>query len=154
MNKEEDKLLVRKIEKGTVIDHIPRGLGLVIYKLLGIKEETCVVLINVESKKFGRKDIIKIENKELSQEDIHKIALLAPNATINIIRNWEVVEKKKVETPEILIGILRCPNSKCITRNESGIETKFIVERKEPIILRCFYCERTFVRDDFDELMK
>lgn len=152
MNKENENLLVRKIENGTVIDHIERGKGIKIYKILNPKEETCVLLTNVESKKLGRKDILKVENKELSEKDLEKIALIAPNATINIIRNWKVVEKRKVELPNILVGIVNCPNSKCITRIESQIETKFIVEKREPIKLRCFYCERIFEKEDFEEL--
>lgn len=153
MNKDNKNLLVRKIENGTVIDHIERGKGFKIYKLLDPKEETCILLTNVESKKLGRKDILKIENKELLEKDIERIALIAPNATINIIRDWMVIEKKKAILPNILIDIVNCPNSKCITRIEKNICSKFVVEKKDPLKLRCFYCERIFVKDDFEELL-
>lgn len=153
MNKYDENLLVRKIENGTVIDHIEKGRGILIYKLLNTKEETCILLTNVESKKLGRKDILKISSRELSQKDVDKIALIAPNATINIIRNWKVVEKKKVELPKVLVNIVNCPNSKCITRMEKGIYTKFGVEKIEPIKLRCSYCERVFEKEDFEELI-
>ncbi|MEM5812808.1 MAG: aspartate carbamoyltransferase regulatory subunit [Candidatus Aenigmatarchaeota archaeon] len=152
MNKENENLLVRKIENGTVIDHIERGKGMKIYKLLNLKEETCILLTNVESKKLGRKDILKIADKELLQKDIDKIALIAPNATINIIKNWKVVEKKKATLPNILVNIVSCPNRNCITRMEKDVSTKFIVEKREPIKLRCFYCERIFEKEDFEEL--
>lgn len=153
MNNKNENLLVRKIENGTVIDHIERGKGIKIYKLLNLKEETCILLMNVESKKLGRKDMIKIENKEISQKDIDKIALLASNATINIIRDWKVVEKIKVNLPNVLVGIVNCPNRNCITKLEKDITTKFIVEKREPIKLRCFYCERVFEKEDFEELL-
>jgi aspartate carbamoyltransferase regulatory subunit len=143
----EKELLVRKIENGTVIDHIPAGKGLKVVEILGVNsgfEGSVVVLINAPSAKLGRKDVVKIENKELTKEETNKIALIAPNASINIIKDWEVVEKRKVSLPEILEGIIKCPNSSCITNSNEPITTKFVVEKKAPLKLRCWYCERVF----------
>jgi aspartate carbamoyltransferase regulatory subunit len=143
----EKELLVRKIENGTVIDHIPAGKGLKVIEILGVNsgfEGSVVVLINAPSAKLGRKDVVKIENKELTKEETNKIALIAPNASINIIKDWEVVEKRKVSLPEILEGIIKCPNSSCITNSNEPITTKFVVEKKAPLKLRCWYCERVF----------
>ena len=138
-------MIVRKIENGSVIDHIAAGRGLKVINILNINpDETAVLLVNVPSKKFGRKDIVKIENKELTLSEVNKISLIAPNATLNVIENGEVREKKKVVLPDILENIVKCPNTNCITNSNEPIKTKFIVENKEPIKLRCWYCERIF----------
>ena len=147
MRLNEKELLVRKIENGTVIDHIPSGKGLKVVEILKIGKDhdgSVIVLINASSKKLGRKDVVKIENRELTKEETNKIALIASSATINIIRDWEVVEKRKVSLPEMLEGIIKCPNSSCITNSNEPITTKFVVERKAPLKLRCWYCERVF----------
>jgi len=145
----EKEFLVRKIENGTVIDHIPAGNGLKVANILNIEKSryTSVILMDVESKRIGRKDVVKIENRELSDEEVSKIALVAPNATINIIRNWGVVEKKNVVLPKILEGVVKCPNKTCITNSEE-ITSKFIVEKEKPLKLRCYYCERVFNRGE------
>ncbi|MEM5829148.1 MAG: aspartate carbamoyltransferase regulatory subunit [Candidatus Aenigmatarchaeota archaeon] len=143
----EEELLVRKIKNGTVIDHIPAGKSLKVVDILKFdssSNETVVILINASSKKLGKKDIVKIENRELTKDETNKIALIAPNATINIIRDWEVVEKRKVILPEILEGIVKCPNSNCITNSNEPIITKFLIQRREPLKLKCWYCERSF----------
>ncbi len=146
-----EELLVRKIENGTVLDHIPAGKGLDVVKLLDIDlkhDQRAVILANVQSKKFGSKDVIKIENKQLTEDEVKKIALLAPDITLNIIKNWEVVEKKKVELPEVVEGVINCPNSDCITNTGELTDKKFKVEKKNPLRLRCFYCEKSFGRED------
>ena len=141
----ERDMRVRKIKDGTVIDHITAGQALNVLKIIGITREfpktTVTVAINVPSRKAGLKDIVKVEGKELRSEEVDKIALIAPKATINIIRNYQVVEKKKVTIPSRLEGVLKCANPNCITHFEP-VKTKFHVERKEPIKLRCHYCER------------
>ncbi|NOZ58240.1 MAG: aspartate carbamoyltransferase regulatory subunit [Euryarchaeota archaeon] len=141
----ERDIRVRKIKDGTVIDHITAGQALNVLKIIGITREfpktTVTVAINVPSRKAGLKDIVKVEGKELRSEEVDKIALIAPKATINIIRDYRVVEKKKVSIPPKLEGVLKCANPNCITHFEP-VKTKFIVERKEPIKLRCHYCER------------
>lgn len=141
-----EQRIVTNIENGTVIDHIPAGRGLKVFEILKLGEvaERSVILINTFSKKMGRKDVIKIENKEIGEKEINKIALLAPNATVSIIKNWEVAEKRKVVLPEVLEDVAKCPNRNCITNSEEFTRTKFLVEKKEPLKLRCWYCEKIF----------
>ena len=139
------ELKVRKIKDGTVIDHIKRGIGKKVLDVLGIGAnfpETVILLMNVPSKKLGRKDMVKIENKELKKEEVDKIALIAPHATWNVIKDYKVVKKSKLEMPKIIEGILKCPNPRCITNSNEPITSKFLVEKKEPLELRCNYCER------------
>lgn len=148
---EREKLLVRKIENGTVIDHIPAGKGLKVIDILNIDlghDETAVVLVNVSSRKMGKKDVIKVENKQLSEQEVNKIALVAPTATLNIIKNWNAGEKQKVKLPKILIDVTNCPNTNCITNTDEYMKKKLIVEKENPLKLRCFYCERVFGREE------
>lgn len=147
----EKEFIVRKIENGTVIDHIAAGNGLKVAKILGLDSSgNCyVVLANVPSRKLGRKDIVKIEDKELTKKEIEKVSLVTQNATINIIRNSEVAEKRQIEIPEIFEGIMRCPNTNCITNHENAA-TRFSVEIKHPPKIRCYYCERVFGPDEID----
>jgi len=138
-------LKVTPIKNGTVIDHIPTGMALKVLKVLGIKEDvpsTVSVLIHVPSKKRSWKDIVKVEDRELSPTELNKIALIAPDATINIIRNYNVAEKHTVSLPERAIGILRCGNPNCITNTREPVESVFLVRSKEPLRLRCQYCDR------------
>ena len=112
--------LVAAIENGTVIDHIPSEKTYEVANILGLQNLDTIVTIgyNYLSKKIGHKGIIKIENKFFSDEEISRLSVVAPNVVLNIIRNYEVVEKKTVETPDELTGIIRCNNPKCITNNE------------------------------------
>ncbi|MEK6850942.1 MAG: aspartate carbamoyltransferase regulatory subunit [Candidatus Thermoplasmatota archaeon] len=138
-------LKVTPIKNGTVIDHIPTGMALKVLKVLGIKEDvpsTVSVLIHVPSKKRSWKDIVKVEDRELSPTELNKIALIAPDATINIIRNYNVAEKHTVSLPERAVGILRCGNPNCITNTREPVESVFLVRSKEPLALRCLYCDR------------
>ncbi|MFH1257898.1 MAG: aspartate carbamoyltransferase regulatory subunit, partial [Candidatus Micrarchaeota archaeon] len=115
---EKDMLKVKKIESGIVVDHIPQGKSTKLLSILGINEGfkgTVSVLINVPSGSSGLKDIIKIEGRELRKKELEKIALIAPLATINIIKDFEVIEKYKVKLPEVLEGVVQCPNPNCIT---------------------------------------
>ena len=98
--------------------------------------------MNVPSKRIGRKDIVKIENKILKKDEVDEIALISPNATLNVIKDYKVVKKSKIELPDQLEGILKCPNPKCISNMNEPIIVKFKVEEKEPVKLRCHYCER------------
>lgn len=135
--------LVAAIENGTVIDHIPSEKTYEVANILGLQNLNTVVTIgyNYLSKKIGRKGIIKIENKFFSDEEISRLSVVAPNVVLNIIKNYEVVEKKKVETPDVLTGIVKCNNPKCITNNEP-MQTWFHVADKEQGILKCHYCEK------------
>jgi len=143
----EKELRVLKIKNGTVIDHIEGGQALNVLKIIGIPKTTVTIAMNVPSKKTGIKDIVKVEGRELKEEEVNKISLISPRATINIIRNYEVVEKRKVEIPKIVEGVLKCANPNCIT-NFENVATKFITESKSPIKLRCYYCERIMEQED------
>ncbi|MDM7913205.1 MAG: aspartate carbamoyltransferase regulatory subunit, partial [Methanotrichaceae archaeon] len=109
----EVELRVKPIKNGTVIDHIAGGQALNVLKILGISgttDATVSVVMNVESKKLGKKDIVKVEDRELKEEEVNKIALIAPAATINIIRDYSVVEKRTVDLPDEIVGVVRCQN--------------------------------------------
>ena len=114
-------LRVQPIRNGTVIDHIEAGRGRKILDILelGNSGTTISLLMNVQSKKQKRKDIIKVEDRELDENEIEKLALLSPNARVNIIRNYAVADKKKVEIPKLISGIVHCPNENCICNNAS-----------------------------------
>ena len=145
------ELYVRKIEDGSVIDHITSGFALDVLKILGIDGkdgEVVSVAMNVESKRQQHKDIVKIQNRELKPSEVDKIALIAPNATINIIRNYGVVSKKVVQLPSIIKGILKCDNPSCISNSREPVEPQFGVDQKEPIRLRCHYCGHIMERED------
>ena len=149
----EEQLLVRRIKDGTVIDHIDNGKALTVLKALNITGKegyTVTIAINVPSDKLGRKDIIKVENRFLEKEDTDKLALLAPNATINIISNYKVKEKRKVELPDEFVGIVRCLNRNCISNSDEGIESIIEVIDKYDRVLRCRYCRRLM---DVSELL-
>jgi len=139
------ELKVQPIKDGTVIDHIPPGNALKVLKILGLTEKmpesVISIAINVVGKR-GKKDIVKIENRELEAEEVDKIALIAPNATINIIRNYEVAEKRKVEVPDEIVGIVKCSNPNCITNIKEPIKTRFVVKSRHPLKIKCYYCER------------
>jgi len=150
----EEELRVRKIKRGTVIDHISAGNALNVLKILGISGKEGYVVsisINVSSKKFGKKDIVKIEERELDPKEVDKIALLAPNATINIVRNYRVVDKQRVKLPDELEGFPRCINPSCVVNSGEPIEPKFLVDSKEPVKLRCKYCTRLMDQEDIIE---
>lgn len=133
------------IEEGTVIDHIPSPLAIKVLQILGLPNEGIMSIgLNFPSQKLGQKDLIKIENMYLKEEETNKIALIAPTATINIIKNHELIEKREITLPEVVINIVRCPNPVCITNHEP-IETKFSISETSPVSARCYYCEREVV---------
>ncbi len=138
-------LKIPLIREGTVIDHITAGQAINVLRILGIPEATSSVVsvaINVKSR-IGKKDIVKIENRELDPREVNKIALIAPKATINIIRNYKVVKKHQVHIPDEIFGIVKCPNPTCISNSErEPIESRFVVISKDPIRIKCYYCER------------
>jgi len=141
------QLRVSKIESGTVIDHIPGGQALNVLALLGIDgstDEAVSVAMNVPSDRLGRKDVVKVENRELSEAELDVLSLIAPEATINIIRAYDVVEKKRVERPERVVGALACRNRECITNTNEPVDAKFEVL---PEGVRCEYCE-TIIRQE------
>ncbi len=147
MAEKEDKVLkIKTIKNGIVIDHITQGKAPDVLKILGIDEnfrDALTLAMNVPSKDLSRKDIVKVENRDIDTNEINKIAIIAPDATINIIKNYKVVRKEKVSLPERIIGIIKCPNPKCITNKErEPIASVFIVKQINPLILSCKYCER------------
>ena len=137
------ELLVTAIENGTVIDHIPADKTYDVANLLRLQELDTPVTIgyNLPSKKIGRKGIIKITDKFFTEEEISRLSVVAPKIVLNIIRNYDVGEKKTVETPDELRGIEKCNNPKCITNNEP-MQTIFNVIDKEKGILKCHYCDK------------
>lgn len=145
-------LRVSKIKDGTVIDHITRGHALNVIRILGINGRSggvITIAMNVPSQKLGVKDIVKIEGRELKPEEVDKIALIAPHATINIIRNYKVIEKQRVKLPQIIHGILKCNNPACISNNENEpVRSIFYVESEEPLKLRCHYCGTIMEKED------
>ncbi|MDD5040468.1 MAG: aspartate carbamoyltransferase regulatory subunit [Patescibacteria group bacterium] len=142
---------VYAIKNGTVIDHIPEGKGVEIIDLLRLRQWRKIVTVGIgfSSKKYGKKDIVKIENKELTAEEANKIAIIAPTATLNIIRNFERVSKQNVKLPEVIEGILKCPNPACITNHEP-VTTKFFHDETGELHMRCWYCERYFKATDVE----
>lgn len=144
------RMVVTPIREGTVIDHIPSGRGILVFKMFSPKGRSALIS-NVESKKMGKKDIVKFEGVFLTREEYQKIALIAPNATINIIEDYKVKKKEKVVVPSFIEGILKCPNPKCITNNEPQAKAKFFVEKRDPLVLRCFYCERRVESEEIAE---
>jgi len=136
-------LRVSKIKDGTVIDHIRSGYALDVIKILGItgKEKRVITIgINVPSKRFGVKDIVKIEGRALNTQEVNRIALVAPHASINIIRNYEVEEKVEVKLPDAVEGIVKCVNPSCISNSDEPVVPKFYVKSEEPLTLKCHYC--------------
>ena len=137
------ELQVAALENGTVIDHIPSAKLFQVISLLHLEGERSAVTIgyNLKSKKMGSKSIIKIADKFFSDDEINQLSVVAPNVTLSVIRDYEVVEKKEVRMPEELIGIVRCDNHKCITNNEP-MQTRFHFLGKERATLQCHYCNR------------
>ncbi|MCD6461539.1 MAG: aspartate carbamoyltransferase regulatory subunit [Thermoplasmata archaeon] len=139
------ELRVTPIRNGTVIDHIPPGMGLKILSILMHDDpagRTMTLAMNVSSARQGKKDVLKVEDLELTPEQVGKIALLAPEGTINIIRDSNVVKKEKVVLPDRVVGIVRCGNPNCITNQREPVEPEFVVVSRSPPRLRCLYCER------------
>ncbi len=143
MTMSKKERLVAAIENGTVIDHIPAEKTYQVAMLLGVFDLTTPVTIGVNyvSKKIGKKGIIKASDKYFTDEEISRLSVVAPKVVLNIIHDYEVVEKKTVETPDELRGIVKCNNPKCITNNEP-METVFNIVDKERGILKCRYCDK------------
>ena len=146
-------LLVAAIKNGTVIDHIPAGQALTISHLLKSEQHRDLMTIgmNLPSKRQGHKDLIKIESRYLTEKEAHDIAVFAPEATINIIRDFRVVKKIKAVLPKVVERILICPNPQCITHAEAVDSAFFVDEFKNKVHLRCKYCEKLFERDEIKE---
>ncbi len=140
------ELKISPIRNGTVIDHIGSGRALEVLRIIGRStippDSTISVAIHVRSAKIEWKDIVKVENLELSSREVDAIALIAPTATISIIRDFTVRDKRPVTLPDRVVGVLKCPNPTCITNQREPIESAFDVLRRRPPQLRCVFCEQ------------
>lgn len=147
------KLEVSAIKDGTVIDHIPADHLFMVINILKLDEidKTITFGTNFESKKLGKKAIIKLSDVFFKDIDINRIALVAPEAKLNIIKDYKVVDKKVVEVPSEISGIIKCVNPKCITNHEQ-ITTKFEVVDKKSIKLRCYFCEKVTDPENSDAI--
>lgn len=140
---------VAALKDGTVVDHLNAGMALKALAALGSDPDHAALLgINLVSRKMGRKDILKLEGRELSAAEIARLAMFGPQATVSLIRDYNVVKKVQVELPGTIAGLLACPNPNCITNHER-IETRFDVEARKPICVRCRYCERRIYENEF-----
>lgn len=146
------ELRVSKIRDGTVIDHIPGGMALHVLTILGIDGsggETVSIGMNVDSDTLATKDVVKVEDRELSQTEVDVLSLIAPEATINIIREYNVIEKNRLDRPDTVTGILECPNHDCITTGNEPVDSAFDVLDTG---VRCQYCETIIESNLVDHL--
>ncbi|MFO7792511.1 MAG: aspartate carbamoyltransferase regulatory subunit [Candidatus Saliniplasma sp.] len=153
MNKEK-KIKITPIESGTVIDHIKSGHAMKVLKIIGVSDKQMgsivSIAMNVHSS-TGKKDIVKVENMELKSEELDKISLISPKATVNIIRDYDVIEKHQVKLPEKIKGIVKCINNTCITNQNEPVEPEFEVIGEEPVTLKCVYCDREMKEENISE---
>jgi len=147
--KKKEKLLVAALENGTAIDHIPPEQLFKVASLLELDKMNNRITIgnNLFSKKMGSKGVIKISDKFFAEDEINRIALVAPNVVLNIIRDYEVAEKKAISLPGKIVGIVKCNNPKCISNNEPML-SQFDVIDSENVTLKCHYCERKINKEN------
>lgn len=138
---------VEAIADGTVVDHIPSAVTLRVVQLLAGPHDQVFIGVNLRSAKVGSKGVVKIAGRELSETVISRLALLAPGATMSIIRGYRVIHKSPIPVPPAFLGIARCPNGNCITNHEQW-ESRFEVIDRRPLIVRCHHCERSFPADE------
>jgi aspartate carbamoyltransferase regulatory subunit len=144
-------LRVSKIKDGTVIDHIASGHALDVAKILGItgrRAGVVTIAMNVPSKRLRHKDMVKIEGRFLATSEVDKIALLAPHASINIVKDYKVVEKQRVKLPDLIRGIVKCDNPACVSNSNEPVQSTFYVEKEEPLRLKCHYCGHIMEKED------
>jgi len=149
MDQRKTELQVAALQNGTAIDHIPSEQLFKVVSLLGIEKLKTRVTIgyNLSSKKMGSKGILKIADKFFEEDEINRISLIAPTVNLNIIKDYEVIEKKQVQLPDQIKGIVKCNNPKCITNNEP-MKTVFSVIDKQNVTLQCHYCELKIKKED------
>ncbi|WP_275555891.1 aspartate carbamoyltransferase regulatory subunit [Mixta sp. Marseille-Q2659] len=142
----QDKLQVEAIKRGTVIDHIPAQIGFKLLTLFRLTEtdQRITIGLNLPSGALGRKDLIKIENTFLTDDQINQLAVYAPHATVNRIDEYEVVAKIEPTLPERIERVLTCPNGNCISRTEPVFSSFSVRKRAETVQLKCKYCEKEF----------
>jgi len=149
MDKTVKEYKISAIKEGTVIDHITPESTFKVIEILDLDKNKEIISVanNLQSSKLGKKGIVKIGSKFLGEEAVNKIAIIAPNATLNIIRDYKVVQKLKLKIPGRIEGTLKCFNPNCITNLEK-VDTKFKVTSSNPLKLLCNYCERIMKRED------
>jgi len=148
----KETLIVGRIGQGTVLDHLEAGSALRVLKALGITPDAgdiITIAMNVPSAKLGKKDILKVERRILTREETDRISLICPNATVNIIEDYSVKEKRKVQLPDKFVNVFRCPNPTCVSNAREPIIPTLNLLRRNPITLQCAYCRRVFDRSDF-----
>ncbi len=149
---EEGMRRVTAIQNGTVIDHVPAGSALKVLGMLGLLDSRSTpisLVMNVPSKKLDRKDVMKVEDRELTQEELDRLAIIAPNASVGIIRDYRVAEKRSVTLGTELRDLARCSFSNCITTNpREPLPHRILVHSTSPLELRCAYCGKTQSADD------
>lgn len=145
----ETQLQVEAIKNGTVIDHIPANVGIKVLKLFNMHKtnQRVTIGLNLPSSAQGAKDLIKIENIFINEDQANQLALYAPKATVNQIENYEVVKKLNLSLPERITAIFKCPNSNCISHGEPVDSSFMVLTKKEDIQLKCKYCEKVFSRE-------
>lgn len=148
---DKKELEVSAIANGTVIDHIPAEVTFKIVQILDLYNHPGAITIgtNLESKTLGKKGIIKVADRFITDEEIGRLSVVAPNVTLNIIKNYQIVEKKYVQYPKQIIGVVKCSNPKCIT-NHQPVPTKMEVFDMAQKSLRCVYCERVMKHDEIE----
>ena len=142
---EQSDLIVRRIKDGTVIDHINEGNGLQVLQALDIdgrRGNVITIALNMPSGKLKKKDMIKVEGRFLEDDDTNKLAVIAPSSTVNIIKDYKLVEKRRVSLPNEIDRIFRCSNPDCVTNSNERIESIMDVMDKKTLILKCRYCSR------------
>lgn len=144
-----ETLSVAAIKNGTVIDHITAGQSIRIMKLLGLQKKKATLGMNLPSKSLGLKDLIKVEDFVISDEAAGQIAVFAPQATINIVQDFNIVRKYKVALPNHLNNILGCLNPRCITNHERASTCFSVQHIGKKVALTCNYCEKSFAHDAF-----
>ncbi|MCQ2545655.1 MAG: aspartate carbamoyltransferase regulatory subunit [Clostridia bacterium] len=134
-------MIIGKIEDGLVLDHIKAGQGMKLYEILGLDKLDCQVALikNADSRKYGRKDIIKID--KLIDVDLDAIGFIDPNITINIIRDGKLAKRTHIDKPEKIEGFVKCKNPRCITTVEQELPHRFVLTDREKGVYRCVYCE-------------
>ncbi len=144
---QEQTLKITKIKDGIVIDHIPAGKAIKVLSMLNVGENsrhTISLAMRVRSEKRGFKDVVKIENRNVAEEELSLISLIAPEATVSYIEGFNIKEKRMLKIPEVISGILKCPNQNCISNSKEPVQSVFRVINSNPLIAKCDYCEREF----------
>ncbi len=143
---------VAALRNGTVVDHLNAGMALKALEVIGLPADSAALLgLQLVSAKKGRKDILKLEDVELSPSEMDMMALFGPNVTVSLIRDYVVHRKVHVTLPDVVESFLGCPNPNCITNHES-IDTRFNVESRDPLFVRCWYCERRILESELQLL--